>query len=952
MNPNWLLILTIFVVLCAANVLIIAGILIVKFHSKKNYFKSHSIQKKLNASIVSGQIDPSCVDPADRLHFLKLLQKNTVSINLPDNIVPQIYELLEQWGIEEGVKKKLSSRFTVHRAEGLRLLGLFRAEQRTPLLLAALKSEKKMLLRLKIIHLLCKTDPEDAAENISQYMEDAREPYQRKVLDIFLPYVDQLAEWAEENRETQSLFRRRIIIQAARTGSKSWFFAHLKAESQSENGIIRGESAEVLFSYYRSRVDFISWLDSPFPEIKTRVAECLVYDIREKNFGFINTLLATEELKVTVIMVLRNLIREEPSMLPLAFKQYLVSGSDDLRLAWAAVLSPKINYFLYRLKGENGPEVRELIDDAVALGFFSDIINFINTSKSHDLRTLLFETIQPLLMSNETFLNQCRLYLKKELKAQLGIVDRQADVSVQKIQLGKKDKLHMVFLLAGTLTFPFILYYFIHRTEFSFLTSEEAFVSFIFFYHNFFIFYTLSISFIYLALMALSWRVIRNQDAEWNAVDKDFLFTPGVLPSVSVIAPAFNEERTIVQSVYSLLSLDYPELEVLLVDDGSSDKTAELLIDHFLFELEDLDPSGDISTAPVLGIYQSKEYSNLRLIRKQNGGKADSLNVGINFAIGEYICSIDADSLLEREALNKALLRSLATVKESAAIGGNIIPINGSVVRNGMIQEIHLPQNTFAKYQTVEYLRSFIAGRLGWTRLNSLLIISGAFGIFKKKNVLDIGGYMTGRGLMRRDTVGEDMELVVRLAESLALKKIPYKVDYAFNANCWTEVPEEFDSLLKQRDRWHRGLIEIMIYHKNMLFNRKNGAVGLVAFPYYYLFELLGPFWETLGYFVLVLSLVLGLVSLQVFLLMFSVVILLGIFSSGIALYLAERDVLYFQGREFFSLIKTAFLENFGYRQLISMIRAFSYVSYLFKNKGWQKFARKGFESGENENEV
>jgi len=476
-----------------------------------------------------------------------------------------------------------------------------------------------------------------------------------------------------------------------------------------------------------------------------------------------------------------------------------------------------------------------------------------------------------------------------------------------------------------------------------FMTGEEIFVSFLFYYHYIFAFYTIAVNSLYLILVILSWITLGRQHTSWSIADKHLLFLPGVLPSITILAPAFNEEKNIIQNVYSLLSLEYPDLELIVINDGSRDQTAERLIEHFELELADYTNTGSIQTSPLIGVYRNQKIPNLILIDKQNGGKADSLNAGLNVATGEYVCSIDADSLLEPSALTNLMLRTIISRKKTVAIGGNIIPVNGSKVSSGSVVEIHLPGNRFAKYQTIEYLRSFMAGRLGWTMINSLLIISGAFGAFERRFVQDMGGYMTGKGSLKKDTVGEDMELVVRLIRHLCDSGIPHKIDYAYNASCWTEVPEDLNGLVKQRDRWQRGLIEIMIYHKKMLLNRKYGPAGMIGFPYYFIVELMGPFLEFLGYVVLLLTLIFGLLSSHVFLFMFSIVVLYGILISVMALFLAEKQVLYFKGKEFVSGIWVSFAENFGFRQFMSLIRPFSYIAYLFRNKGWQKLERKGF---------
>jgi len=295
------------------------------------------------------------------------------------------------------------------------------------------------------------------------------------------------------------------------------------------------------------------------------------------------------------------------------------------------------------------------------------------------------------------------------------------------------------------------------------------------------------------------------------------------------------------------------------------------------------------------------------------------------------------------------MFQTLTREERTVAIGGNIMPVNGCVTEKGFIREVRLSRNKFVRYQFIEYLRSFITGRVGQAKLNLLMIISGAFGAFRRDDVLSVGGYMTGTGNQRKDTVGEDMELVVRLTRHMKEQKIKYAIDYAPNANCWTEVPENRTDLMKQRDRWHRGLIEIMIYHKDMLFNRHYGTAGMVMFPYFYLFELLGPFLEVMGYLVLLLTLFLGLMSLKVFVFMFSIVILLGILVSSTAMYLSEKGILSLKSSDFREIIYRVIGENFGYRQYLSMRRTVSYVSYLFKNKGWQKFGRRGFNQGTEE---
>jgi cellulose synthase/poly-beta-1,6-N-acetylglucosamine synthase-like glycosyltransferase len=456
-------------------------------------------------------------------------------------------------------------------------------------------------------------------------------------------------------------------------------------------------------------------------------------------------------------------------------------------------------------------------------------------------------------------------------------------------------------------------------------------------------FYAITLNCIYIVLLVLARNKLIAQAAYWQLLDKHYLFTPGILPSISILAPAYNEEKTVVQSVHSLLTLEYPDFQVIVINDGSADGTMDILMREFELERSDPSMSAHLPTAPIRGVYRAPGYAKLLVIDKENGGKADALNTGINLAHCDYLCSIDSDSLLEPDALLRMTAEIITSDIETIAVGGNILPVNGCAVERGMLQTIALPGNTIAGLQTIEYLRSFIAGRLGWSSLNALLIISGAFGLFRRDRVLEIGGYMTGHGEFNRDTVGEDMELVVRLVRRMGDTGRKYHTRYASSANCWTEVPEDLHSLYKQRDRWHRGLVEIMTWHRKMLFNPKYGSAGLLAFPYFLIFELIGPFYEFAGYPFLIIGFITGALHWHIFAIMFSAVLLFGLLISIISLSLSERGIVYFRYKELASLLGYSILENFGFRQLMGWSRVFSSVGLIFRNKGWQKLKRKGF---------
>jgi cellulose synthase/poly-beta-1,6-N-acetylglucosamine synthase-like glycosyltransferase len=326
-----------------------------------------------------------------------------------------------------------------------------------------------------------------------------------------------------------------------------------------------------------------------------------------------------------------------------------------------------------------------------------------------------------------------------------------------------------------------------------------------------------------------------------------------------------------------------------------------------------------------------------------NGGKADALNVGINIARNPYICGIDADSVLEQEALLRLISVTLDKSNVPVALGGNIIPANGCKIEYGHIVEKALPTETLTRLQSLEYLRAFTTGRIGWASINSLLIISGAFGLFRKKDILKIGGYITSSGKLKKDSVGEDMELVVRITYNKIAAKERYLVDYIYHANCFTELPSDMKTLLKQRNRWHRGLIDIISYHRRMLLNPRYKQIGLIAFPYFYIFEILGPFFELFGYLALIISFIFGFLAAEIVFGIFLASVIMGTVISLTSLYISEEVTEYTKTKDVFILIFFSLLENFGYRQLVSMHRVYSFFTTIKDTGAWGEQKRKGF---------
>ncbi len=433
-----------------------------------------------------------------------------------------------------------------------------------------------------------------------------------------------------------------------------------------------------------------------------------------------------------------------------------------------------------------------------------------------------------------------------------------------------------------------------------------------------------------------AFRSLRRYIRRLRSLDIEDLLGSTGMPPITLIAPAFNEEATCVEATRSLLTLRYGDMEVLVCNDGSKDATLERLREAF-----DLQPAyrlqtGNISTATVRGVYHSRTHAALWVIDKQNGGKADTLNAGLNYCRTPLFCAMDADSLLEREALTR-IVRPFVEDANTIAAGGVIRIVNGCTVREGAVVEVRLPKDLLPRFQVLEYLRAFLAGRMGWHELRATLIISGAFGVFKRELVVEVGGYST-------DTVGEDMELVVRLHRHCLERGIPYSIGFVPDPVAWTECPVSLKVLGRQRDRWQRGLIETLARHRRMLFNPRYGRVGMLAFPYFVFLEMLSPIVEVFGYLGFLLALALHRVSGLYAVAFLSVAIGLGLALSFTAVALEELGFRRYPRRsDLYRLIWLAVAENFGYRQLTAIWRLRGVFKFLRRSKGWGGMERRGF---------
>ena len=415
------------------------------------------------------------------------------------------------------------------------------------------------------------------------------------------------------------------------------------------------------------------------------------------------------------------------------------------------------------------------------------------------------------------------------------------------------------------------------------------------------------------------------------------IFRMPIVKPVSIIVPAFNEGQGIIDSIRSLLSVRYPVFEVIVVNDGSTDQTLDRLIEAFDLKHWKAVYKRSLPSQPIRGIYRSPIQPKLIVVDKVNGRKADAMNAGLNVSRYPLFCAVDGDSILEKDALLKVVRPFLEDPERTIGAGGIIRLSNGCDVRDGQVIGVGIPRNWIARFQILEYLRAFLGGRLGMAMMRSTLIVSGAFGIFRKDIAIACGGY-------RAASITEDMDLCIRMQKHMHDLKKPYRVQFIPDPICWTEAPESLRVLARQRSRWHRGLIQTLVRYRSMLFNPHYGVAGLFAMPFYALFEMTGPFIECLGYALFVSHILLGQVNYPFAVMFFFVAVFYGTFVSLLSILLEElSEHRYPRPRDILILTAAGVAENLFYRQYLAVVRAWSMIDYLKGKNEWGAMEKRGF---------
>ena len=449
--------------------------------------------------------------------------------------------------------------------------------------------------------------------------------------------------------------------------------------------------------------------------------------------------------------------------------------------------------------------------------------------------------------------------------------------------------------------------------------------------------YFLALNISYILLFFVSLREVLTFLRRTFFSDYQQILRSDMTLPISMICPAHNEEKTIVDTVRSLQMLNYPEFEIIVVNDGSKDETLSRLLQAYDLRRVDRVYKRSLPTKSVRALYASPLVPNLVVVDKENGGKADALNCGINLSRYPLFSSMDADSVIEDDALLKAVKPFMEWPDETVAVGGIVRCANGCTVHEGRVTHIALPGKLLPIFQVVEYLRAFLSGRLGWSALKGLLLISGAFGVYRKSAVVDVGGYDSS-------TDTEDLELVMALHAVYRERKKPYRIVFVPDPVCWTEVPGNWKMLRRQRNRWHRGMLQSLSRYRRMMFNPRYGIMGMLVLPYFLIFETMGPFIETLGYISVPLAWALGLLNTKFFLLFFVLAVAFGVFLSVAAILLEEISYRrYPSWGDLWKLLFCGVFENFGFRQTLAVFKIQAFWEYLRGLRRWGKLERVGF---------
>ncbi len=403
---------------------------------------------------------------------------------------------------------------------------------------------------------------------------------------------------------------------------------------------------------------------------------------------------------------------------------------------------------------------------------------------------------------------------------------------------------------------------------------------------------------------------------------------------VSIIAPAFNEALMIAPAVRSLLAQGYPEFEVIVVDDGSTDGTLAAMIDAFELEPHQASFSETIASRPIRTVYRSRREPRLTVIEKENGGKADALNCGVNFARFRYLCTVDGDTMFAPDALLRTMalvMRDPARIVAAASLFG--ISLEPEAAPNERHSLPSTNRHLLADFQHLDLMRSFVAFRLAWTRLDCMLCVSGAFGVWRRDVILEMGGFSPA-------FTCEDIEMTFRIHERFLRERRPYRIISLPNMVAQTEGPSSIRSLISQRARWQRVTLETIWHYRRMLGRKRYGSVGMLGVPYYVLFECLAPLFHVLAIGSLIVAIAIGALSWPVYLAFLGMIVFGTAIPTSVAIGLHDFGYRDYRVGDLVGMLALGPFDLILYRPILLWAGLRGTWEFLRREKGWNKFDR------------
>lgn len=931
------------IVLGVVDLAILLWIVVTRLRSRRHDHRRLWVREFMRVAFPAAPVDV-VVSAFQRDHeaFMSEYMELADSVELPEEQQLKVQQALARAHLFPRLLADLRSPRASRRKRAAVWLGYALPDQAVQPLVGALESEQSPAVRIHLVYALARLGKPAVIPTILDTLAGSDETYQNQIYGLLAGFGSDFYEFFPILRSRSEPEIQYVLARAAADRSDHQGADYLARLVRSDNRGLAVEATGLLLANYIHAVDVETLLGSPDLMVVNLTLEAI--GGLPPNTSLDPLLVACEnpDTRKSAIVGLSRLVHDRPETYLVLADRALADESARYEDALLEVLANRVEYLIERVLREPETPRRRVLELLIRSGRASGVLAFLNRNEDSQTEASLARIVRDAVTGSTDARRQFAMYARTSVLERLEL-EREEVEQKRGARVGESVRPLFVYaIIFATVLAPIA----VHTAVRVFVRGQTPELGWMLDYTRdftlFFGYYAFTLNLIYLLLLAFAARAVRIQHQSLRIKPLTMLFSPRMLPSISIVAPAYNEESTIVESVNSLLNLRYPDFEIIVVNDGSADRTLRVLIESFELERSDIFLHGYLETQAVRGIYRNPRIPELIVLDKNNGGKADSLNAGINASRKEYFAAIDSDSLLERDSLLRLAGRFLDSDVPVVATGGNILPINGCDVSRGKLDRIRLPHELLGRFQTLEYLRSFMAGRTGWAGINSLMIISGAFGLFRKQDVIDSHGYLTGSGYYAKDTVAEDMELVVRVARNLRESGRRFAIQYGYNANCWTEVPTTHAILRNQRDRWQRGLIDTMFYHIRMLGNPRYGSMGIVGFPYFFFFELLGPWLEIQGFLFLIAGVAGGQLSPAIVSLVIAATIPLGIAVSLSSILLAEHHQRYFRRRDRVALLVLAFVENFGYRQYAGLLRLRGYLSVLARKTGWGTMVRAG----------